>query len=70
MQYPRWGLSVLNGAISVLLGVILLFQWAKDEDIFWIIGLFVGIELVSRGFAWIFTSLALRQLDDKTPAKV
>jgi uncharacterized membrane protein HdeD (DUF308 family) len=63
IQYPRWGLSVLSGLVSVVLGVCILLQWSEG-DVFWIIGLFVGIELLSRGLSWVITSLALRHVGD------
>jgi uncharacterized membrane protein HdeD (DUF308 family) len=49
-----------------VLGVVILMQWAKG-DVLYIIGLFVGIELVSRGIAWVVTSLALRRLHEISP---
>jgi uncharacterized membrane protein HdeD (DUF308 family) len=61
LQFPRWGMSVLSGIISSFLGIWILIQWAEGEG-FWIIGLFVGIELISRGISWVVMSLALRQM--------
>ena len=66
LQYPRWGLSVASGIVSVVLGVCILLQWAEG-DVFWVIGLFVGIELISRGISWVVMSLALRQRTKSPP---
>jgi uncharacterized membrane protein HdeD (DUF308 family) len=65
LQYPRWGLSALSGAIAVLLGVIILRDWRDNWE--WIIGLFVGIDLLSRGFSWIGIALGLRPARETFP---
>jgi uncharacterized membrane protein HdeD (DUF308 family) len=66
LQYPGWVLSVLSGIIGVVLGTVILFQWAQG-DVLYIIGLFVGIELIARGASWVVTSLALRRLPEVFP---
>jgi uncharacterized membrane protein HdeD (DUF308 family) len=48
----------LNGGISLLLGIIINRQ--MPEAALWVIGLFIGIELLFRGWAWIMLSLGLR----------
>jgi uncharacterized membrane protein HdeD (DUF308 family) len=63
LQYPGWALSVLSGVVGAVLGVIILFQWAKG-DVLYIIGLFVGIDLIARGLSWVVASLALRRLGE------
>ncbi len=53
-----WGWELANGVLSLLLGVIV---WGQFPDsALWLIGTFVGIEILFRGFAWIAFSLALR----------
>jgi uncharacterized membrane protein HdeD (DUF308 family) len=58
VQPPRWGLSIISGGIGVVLGIAILIDWRENSQ--WIIGLFVALELLQRGFAWILTALALR----------
>ncbi len=53
-----WGWVLLNGAVSMLLGFLVYKQWPYSG--MWIIGLFVGIELIFNGWAWVMLSLALR----------
>jgi uncharacterized membrane protein HdeD (DUF308 family) len=55
---PDWGWHVLNGIISLLLGVLVLAQWPVTG--LWVIGTFVGIELLFYGVAWIVLALHLR----------
>jgi uncharacterized membrane protein HdeD (DUF308 family) len=62
LQYPRWGLSVLSGLFGVVLGIVILIDWEESQD--WVLGLLVGIDLLSRGCAWVATALALRGLSE------
>jgi len=52
------GWVLLNGAVSLLLGILIYKQW--PESGFWVIGLFIGIDLIFNGWAWIMLSLGLR----------
>src|SRR5918911_483385 len=47
-------------AIGALLGVMIWLGWPASA--LWVIGLFVGISLLFRGFNWIGLGLALRTL--------
>jgi uncharacterized membrane protein HdeD (DUF308 family) len=53
-----WGWHVLNGLITLVLGVLVLAQWPVSG--LWVIGLFVGIELIFYGGAWVALALSLR----------
>jgi len=57
-RFTGWGWVLLNGAVSLLLGLLIYKQWPVSG--LWIIGLFVGIELIFNGWAWIMLSLGLR----------
>jgi uncharacterized membrane protein HdeD (DUF308 family) len=57
---PDWGWHVLNGIITVLLGVLVLAQWPVSG--LWVIGMFVGIDLLFYGAAWIAVALHLRAM--------
>ena len=50
--------SMLNGLITLVLGVLILAQWPVSG--LWVIGLFLGIELVFYGAAWVAVALRLR----------
>jgi uncharacterized membrane protein HdeD (DUF308 family) len=60
ISLPDWGWHTLNGLITLLLGILVLAQWPVSG--LWVIGLFVGIELVFYGVAWIALALRLRSL--------
>jgi len=59
-QVPGWGWQALNGGLSAILGVLLLAQWPASG--LWVVGLFVGIDLVFYGWAWIALALDLRKM--------
>lgn len=55
----RWQWSFLNGFISLLLGILIITNLPSAS--LFIIGLFVGIDLIFCGFAYIMTALAARK---------
>ena len=56
---PGWGWHALNGIIAAVMGVLILAQWPVSG--LWVIGLFVGIDLIFYGWAWIALALDLRK---------
>jgi uncharacterized membrane protein HdeD (DUF308 family) len=58
LRFPRWGWAVVSGIINVALGFIVLSGWPLTS--LWVIGTFVAIELVFRGWAWIMAGAAMR----------
>jgi uncharacterized membrane protein HdeD (DUF308 family) len=55
---PGWGWEALNGIISLVLGGLILAQWPASG--LWVIGLFIGVDLIFFGWAWIAFALGLR----------
>jgi uncharacterized membrane protein HdeD (DUF308 family) len=55
---PGWGWQAADGVITFVLGALLLAQWPISG--LWAIGLFVGIDLIFYGCAWIAFALGLR----------
>jgi uncharacterized membrane protein HdeD (DUF308 family) len=58
LGYSGWGWQILDGVITVALGLMILAQWPASG--LWVIGLFIGINLIFYGAAWIAISLGLR----------
>jgi uncharacterized membrane protein HdeD (DUF308 family) len=58
ISLPEWGWHTLNGLITFVLGILILAQWPVSG--LWVIGLFLGIELVFYGAAWVAVALRLR----------
>jgi uncharacterized membrane protein HdeD (DUF308 family) len=57
---PDWGWHMFNGVITLLLGLLVLAQWPVSG--LWVIGMFVGIDLLFYGSAWIAVALHLRSM--------
>jgi len=60
VSLPEWGWHVLNGIVTLVLGFLILAQWPVSG--LWVIGLFLGIELIFYGAAWIALALRLRSV--------
>jgi uncharacterized membrane protein HdeD (DUF308 family) len=54
-----WIWPVLSGAVTLLLGIIILYRWPVSS--IYVLGLFLGIDLVIAGASWISVSLGLRK---------
>ncbi len=58
-RFNHWGFVIFNGVMSVLLGILILAEWPADAV--WVIGLFVGIDLIFMGLYWIRLSLIAKK---------
>jgi uncharacterized membrane protein HdeD (DUF308 family) len=58
VSLPAWGWHALHGLITFVLGILVLAQWPVSG--LWVIGLFLGIELIIYGGAWIALALTVR----------
>jgi uncharacterized membrane protein HdeD (DUF308 family) len=65
-RFAAWGWSLVSGIIDVILGLMIWQQWPASA--LWVIGLFLGISLVFRGFNWIGLGLSLRALPRRKAA--
>ena len=57
---PGWGWQALSGVVTSVLGVLVLAGWPATG--LWMIGLFVGIELIFYGWAWIALAIGLHKM--------
>lgn len=59
-RFSGWGWVLLNGAVSLLLGVLI---WRElPSSALWVIGTFVGIDLVLNGLSWVMIAVAVRKV--------
>jgi uncharacterized membrane protein HdeD (DUF308 family) len=57
-RFQGWPWVLLNGFITLFLG---LYIWRHfPQSAFWLIGIFVGVELIFNGWAWIDLALTIR----------
>jgi uncharacterized membrane protein HdeD (DUF308 family) len=59
-QCESWGWMLLSGVISVALGISIWRHW--PEDAWWVLGLFIGIDMLFTGWTWIMLGLGLRNV--------
>jgi uncharacterized membrane protein HdeD (DUF308 family) len=57
-QFPAWPWVLLQGVVDLFLGALILRGW--PESSLWVIGLFIGIDLLFHGWSWIILSLSAR----------
>jgi len=57
-RFKAWGWPLVSGIIDLMLGVLIWLEWPTAA--WWVLGLFVGISLVFRGFNWIGLGVAIR----------
>lgn len=60
-QGPRWGWGWLNGILTLLIGVVIFTSWPISG--LFIIGLFVGIDLIFAGWSYISVALASKYFE-------
>ena len=54
-----WGWVVLSGLVSLLLGFMIIAKWPASS--FFVLGIFLGIDLIFIGSGWISMGLALKR---------
>ncbi len=58
MRFHNWGWQLLSGSVALLLGILIYRQWPASG--LWVIGMFVGIEMIFYGLAWVMLGLDVR----------
>ena len=58
-RFPSWGWVLCNGVITVLLGIAIWQQWPGSG--LWVLGTFVGIDLIVNGVTWSVLAVGVRQ---------
>ena len=56
MRFPNWGWVLVSGIITFILGLLIKSQWPITG--LWVIGLFIGIDMIFSGWSYIMLSLA------------
>ena len=56
----NWGWPFIGGIAAVVLGIMILARWPVSG--FWVIGLFVAIEMIFSGWSYIFIALGARAI--------
>ena len=59
-RFPGWVWVLLNGVVTLVLGIMIYKQWPASG--LWVIGLFIGIDLILNGWAWVMLALMVKRL--------
>lgn len=59
-RFHHWIYALIGGVINLALGLMIYAELPFSG--LWVIGLFLGIEMIFSGWTWIMLSLALRQI--------
>jgi uncharacterized membrane protein HdeD (DUF308 family) len=62
-RFHGWVWVLINGIVTLVLGVLIWQEW--PESSVWVIGLFVGIEMLFAGWTWVLTAIAVRSVAAK-----
>ncbi len=54
-----WGLVALSGAITLILGAMILARWPVSS--LYVLGLFLSVDLICAGVSWISMGMALKR---------
>jgi len=65
LRFPHWGWLVLHGAVNLLLGIAIWRQWPLSG--LWVIGLFVGLDLIFNGWSLVMLGLSAKKLPELSP---
>ena len=58
-RQSQWGVTMLGGIVSLLLGIWVIAGW--PEISFWLIGIFVGVEILVQGMVLIAMPYSMKQ---------
>jgi len=64
-RFESWAWTFEAGIASLVMGLVLLCQWPIGG--LWAVGLFVGVELISSGVAWVLLGATVRPTGPPEP---
>jgi uncharacterized membrane protein HdeD (DUF308 family) len=59
-RFHHWGWVLLNGIITLLLGIMIWSEWPWSG--LWVIGLFIGIDMIFYGWSLVMVGLTAKNL--------
>jgi uncharacterized membrane protein HdeD (DUF308 family) len=65
-RFIAWPWVLFNGVVDLFLGILIWRGWPESKE--WVIGLFVGIELILHGWSWVALGLTARSFGSAKPA--
>jgi uncharacterized membrane protein HdeD (DUF308 family) len=65
-HFAGWGWVLFNGVVTLLLGILIWRQWPESTE--WVIGLFVGLDLLFNGWSWVMLGLLVKSSGSQAAA--
>ena len=59
-RFEGWGWILLNGVVTLFLGILVYKQW--PESALWFIGLYIGIDMIVNGWGYIMLAILLKRM--------
>ena len=66
VRYQNWVWLLLHGVINLILGILIWQQWPYSG--LWVIGLFVGIDMLFNGWALVMLAITAKNMPPQEPA--
>lgn len=60
-RFNQWGWALFSGIIKLALGILIWVGWPATG--LWVLGLFIGIDLIFFGWFWVILALSARKAD-------
>ncbi len=60
IRFPQWGWSLLSGALTALVGLVIYKN--LPETALWAIGTLIGIQLIFDGWFWVMLAASIRRM--------
>lgn len=64
LRPPSWGWLLMNGLVTLVLGLLIIAEWPASG--LWVIGMFLGIDLIFSGTWLIMLALGVRKVGRET----
>lgn len=58
-RFEHWGWALFSGVVKFVLGMLILLGWPSTG--LWVLGLFIGIDLIFFGWFWVLIALTARK---------
>lgn len=66
VRFHNWGWLLLHGVVNLLLGIAIWRQWPLSG--LWVIGLFVGIDMLFNGWSLVMLAMTAKNLPSESAA--
>ncbi|MFZ0662547.1 MAG: HdeD family acid-resistance protein [Acidobacteriaceae bacterium] len=60
VRVPGWGWALASGIITLIFGILIWSHWPISG--FWVIGMFIGIDLILTGWAQVALAMGARKI--------